>query len=163
MVLRAALKMPCAGDRRAPRRHGWTLLEACVVIAVLAVGVALLLPGIQHLRQSSRRSQCRSNMANIGLALQNYHQAHGLLPPAVLRPDVNDRFDLATRNSRGKAHRQYRSYTNWAVMLLPYRGEQELANAFNWSSSVMDSANAGPRATDLAIMKCPSDPRHRVM
>ena len=147
-------------DRRSPARPGWTLLEVCVVVTVVAVGIALLLPGLQYLRESSRRNHCRANLADIGVAMQNYHQDNGLLPPAVLRPDINDHFDLVTRNSRDEAHRQFRSYANWAVMLLPYRGEQELADSFKWSASVMAPENEGPRSVDLAIMKCPSDPHN---
>jgi prepilin-type processing-associated H-X9-DG protein len=139
-------------------RKGWTMLEVCVVIVLVALGLLLLFPGIQYLRVASRRSQCQSRMADIGIAMQNYHQDHGLLPPAVLRPDINDHFDLATLNSHRDPHRQYRSYANWAVMLLPYRGEQELADALDQSAPVMDAANAGPRSADLAILKCPADP-----
>ena len=141
-------------------RRGWTLLEVCTVLILLAALASLAVPGLQLLRESSRRSQCQSHMAGIGLALQNYHQAHGLLPPAVLRAGSSERFDLSTVNSRGVAHRQQSSGANWAVMLLPFRGAQALADSFDWSAAVMDPANAAPRSVELAMMKCPCDPHN---
>ena len=65
-------------------RKGFTLIELLVVIAIIAILIALLLPAVQQAREAARRSTCKNNMHNIGLALHNYHEIHGTFPPAAL-------------------------------------------------------------------------------
>ncbi|MGD9854928.1 MAG: DUF1559 domain-containing protein [Planctomycetaceae bacterium] len=68
-----------AGSENA--RSGFTLIELLVVIAIIAILVALLLPAIQQAREAARRTECRNNLKQIGLALHNFEELHGHLPP----------------------------------------------------------------------------------
>ena len=120
-------------QRTRMKRRAFTLIELLVVIAIIAILVALLLPAVQQAREAARRTQCKSNMKQIGIALHGYHGTHGILPPGTInRGRANPADDHhASRNPRILNH------TGW-IMLLPYLDQASLYGEFD-----LDCASGG--------------------
>ncbi|MCI0333357.1 MAG: DUF1559 domain-containing protein [Planctomycetes bacterium] len=135
----------------------FTLVELLVVISIIGILVALLLPAIQAARESARRSQCTSNMKNLGLALLNYHDVHKNFPPAA---KLGPRDHPAHQADNILTHS--RLFQNWALEILPFIEEENLADLFTVTNippakSLRIPANVVPRSTEIPIMLCPSD------
>src|SRR3954452_16033563 len=75
--------------RSAKPHGGFTLIELLVVIAIIAVLIALLLPAVQAAREAARRAQCVNNLKQLGLAVQNYADVDGALPPTAICASAN--------------------------------------------------------------------------
>ncbi len=106
------------------KRFAFTLIELLVVIAIIAVLVALLLPAVQQARESARRAQCKANLKQVGLALQNYAEVHSVLPPGSINRGRSQSF--ASWNGRVLNH------TGW-MMLLPYVDEVGLYESIDFN------------------------------
>lgn len=138
------------------RRSGFTLIELLVVIAIIAVLIALLLPAVQQAREAARRTQCRNNLKQLGLALHNYHDQHQTFPPAYVgHPTLAGNFAGITfpdDNGNGRAG------FAWGTLLLPQLEQGPLYNQLNLSQPCWDAANlAAVRGSgNLAAFRCPS-------
>jgi prepilin-type N-terminal cleavage/methylation domain-containing protein len=127
-------------------RRGFTLIELLVVIAIIAVLIALLLPAVQQAREAARRSQCKNNLKQIGLAFHNYHGTSNVFPPGIIHSTTSS----ATGGGTGWA---------WGAMILPYVDQGALYNQLQ-PSGVMNLSNATTLAlvrTVLPMYLCPSD------
>jgi len=128
-------------------KHGFTLIELLVVIAIIAILIALLLPAVQQAREAARRTQCKNNMRQIGLAFHNYHDTHSRFPqPAMIGLTVSTGLII-------------RSGASWCTMVLPYIEQANVYNLYNTNSSPFDPANAAAVRTIIPGFICPSVPR----
>jgi len=152
---------------RTSRTRGFTLIELLVVIAIIAVLIALLLPAVQQAREAARRTQCKNNLKQIGLAMHNYHDAFSLFPASSYNLGIGGPAQYWT-----PLPPTYKN-TNGMVMLLPYLDQQPLYNRYDqnqagsWSyvygayTQAQQAGNANNNApvtlTKLTVLLCPSD------
>jgi prepilin-type N-terminal cleavage/methylation domain-containing protein len=133
-------------------RRGFTLIELLVVIAIIAILIALLLPAVQQAREAARRSQCKNNVKQLGLALHNYHDNHLQFPMSF---KTSTGYDSA---SIGRS---------WMIGILPYMDQAPLFNQVNFSAPLANStasplptpytANTIVAKTTIVGFLCPSD------
>ncbi|HQX50187.1 MAG TPA: DUF1559 domain-containing protein [Planctomycetaceae bacterium] len=122
-------------------KRGFTLIELLVVIAIIAILIALLLPAVQQAREAARRTQCKNNLKQIGLALHNYHDTHSVFPVGQMRSDSS----AIQCNSVG-----------WSGMILPYIEQAPLYNTINWSKfgvNFTGSTSTTTEWTDGGVMQ----------
>ena len=129
------------------QKSGFTLIELVVVIAILSVIVALLLPAVQQARESARRTQCRNNLKQIGIALHNYQTLHERFPPSFCA-------DLQTDGGEWSIH----------ARLLPHLEQARLGDLIDFADKhgSGDSATIAVRKTRVAPYLCPTEPQDRV-
>src|SRR5579884_4164386 len=113
------------------RAPGFTLIELLVVIAIIAILIGLLLPAVQKIREAAARMTCSNNLKQITLALHNYHDAKGVLPPGIVAPPRLP--DGSTPNPSGtpagQGTIQSSPHTGILVFLLPYLEQDNLYKA----------------------------------
>ena len=150
----SGLASPFLGLSVCRRAHrGLTIVELLVVLAVIGILVALLLPAVQHARETARRASCKNNLRQIGLALHNYHSSFRVFPPGAIT-----RKGVAGFPSQD-------SFGSWTAMLLPYLDAEARADEFVfekpffglWHAST-PGANEQAQLKRFSAFECPSDP-----
>jgi len=141
---------------------GFTIVELLVVIAIIAILVALLLPAVQQAREAARRTQCRNNLKQIGLAIHNYHDVHNVFP-------------INTTGSIQSGASCESGFYSWLALILPQMEQSNLYDSIDFNTAGMDSCdqtysadygrltissghiNAKAAATVVPAFLCPSD------
>jgi prepilin-type N-terminal cleavage/methylation domain-containing protein len=140
------------------RQRGFTLIELLVVIAIIAVLIALLLPAVQQAREAARRTQCKNNLKQMGLAISNYNDVFQRFPNSyIARIGVENGGLVVDQNVSGIG-----------TKLLPYIDQAPLYNLYDPSVPITNVAgfynptsianNLAVAATQLTAWKCPSCP-----
>ncbi|MDB5391570.1 MAG: hypothetical protein JWM11_7216 [Planctomycetaceae bacterium] len=118
------------------KRRGFTLIELLVVIAIIAVLIALLLPAVQQAREAARRTQCKNQLKQIGIALHNYNDTNKLLP---------------LNNTPG-------SHRSGYVGMLPFFDQAPLYSMIVHTSDQTVAPNLAFNSLVMTMLLCPSDP-----
>src|SRR5687767_8008387 len=128
------------------RARGFTLVELLVVIAIIGVLVALLLPAVQMAREAARASQCKNHLKQLGLALHQYHDVMGRLPPGWIanQPEGVPGW-------------------GWTPALFPYLEQRNLDESLiNRQLPIAAGANQAGRETIVPVLICGSDAQAKV-
>jgi len=147
------LELSMTDDKRFRPLRGFTLIELLVVIAIIAILIALLLPAVQQAREAARRTQCKNNLKQIGLALHNYHDQFGRLPPAC----VFSGWDTAPIHTAAD-----QAAYGWGSFILPHLDQGPLYNQLDVTGLelhrlLQDPARRPLIQTKLTAYRCPSD------
>lgn len=134
--------MSCSSSRR-----GFTLVELLVVIAIIGILVGLLLPAVQSAREAARRTSCKNQLRQWGLAALNYHDTFGTLPLSPSANNNGDQHNVADVERR-----------SWMVTSLQFVEGTNLYDQFDLSLQGNKGTNLVLITENFPLAICPSDP-----
>ena len=136
---------------RQPQRRGFTLIELLVVISIIATLAALVLPAVQNARETARRTQCQSNLRNVGIAVQAYSTSKRGAIPHLTTTDFLINISTTSTAMTFQAP--------WSVVLLPYMEQTTLYDRLKTSDNQGTSLNSTDALmlTGIEVYNCPSD------
>ena len=137
--------MPGSPSARRTRRSGFTLVELLTMTAMIVLLISLLLPAIQSAREAARRTQCKNHLMQIGLALNNYMMAHGVLPPG----SQNETGPITSVPNSGY-------HMGWITQILPFFEQQNAYRRIDFTKSIYDKINDNASTMILSELNCPS-------
>jgi prepilin-type N-terminal cleavage/methylation domain-containing protein/prepilin-type processing-associated H-X9-DG protein len=143
------------------KRPAFTLIELLVVVAIIAILVALLLPAVQQAREAARRTQCRNNLKQLGLALHNYADAFKAFPPGR-QVYISPGDDGSQGANAGATTGQGNCFSGFAQML-PQLDQAPLYNQINFNSGPDTAGNDRISAAQPPAFLCPSDVGSRAL
>jgi prepilin-type N-terminal cleavage/methylation domain-containing protein len=133
-------------------RAAFSLIELLVVIAIVGILVALLLPAVQQARSAARRTQCRNNLKQLGIALHSFHDTHRAFPPARLILNV-------ARPSDSGQSMPGLDEPSWLVWIMPFVEQSNLGSQFDLFAPY-DAQPTSARSQPVSVYLCPD--RHSV-
>lgn len=122
--------------------RGFTLIEIMVSIAVIVLLLSLLLPAVQNIRETSRRSVCQNNLRQIGLALHQYHESHRVLPPGSVQSYLIEPQPAGW---------------GWGSLILPHLEQSALYDKIDFSVVTLASNHQDLFDVEFPTWRCPSD------
>ena len=137
--------MKKGNSMRHQKQDAFTLVELLVVIAIIAMLVTALMPAIQAARSTARRTQCKGNMTQLVMAMQNYEMAFTHYPSGVL-----DESGPIQSEAKGQHH-------SFLIAMLPYLDESTIHRNIDQTKSVYSDENARVRQMTIPTLQCPSD------
>ncbi|HVX15097.1 MAG TPA: DUF1559 domain-containing protein [Pirellulales bacterium] len=146
------------------RRRAFTLIELLVVVAIIGILTALLIPAVQAARESGRRTQCASQLRQIGIAMALYHDARGGFPPGFIYNGPPRPIPANLNQHRFLADAPVFTQNlpcdpgwGWLTLILPFLENRPLDESIDLTSAVWLPQNLSLRCQGLAIADCPSD------